>query len=208
LGRGVGGIDGREGEDWVLNEFVVPLGVLLDFQSEQWDGNGANGAGGRGKSEESAAVVVDGRDDALLDLPEAEAEEERPQPRVRILRPSAEANYKPTGDKFERMLVWSVEGVDALTACKTAVYTSWMPRGTYGLDYLVSSENCEWPTQEGPWCYPRSDSGDQTCHAATPETLVCTLELPPSVVYSTSAHVEVAVSCPDLGINLWHSTVL
>ena len=137
---------------------------------------------------------------------------------MRILRPSAEANYKPTGDKFECILVWSVEGIDALAACTTAVYTSWMPaklgtggagaRDTCGLDYLFSSENCQWPEREGPWCYPRSERGGQTCHAATHETLVCTLELPPSADDWMTTHVEVAVSCPDLGINLWHSTVL
>jgi len=119
-----------------------------------------------------------------------------------------ERAYKRTGDLWERMLIFTIDGIDdgAVTACRFSVLTSWMPAGEYKLEDMLDADNCEW----GPRvCFPTDNNKTmEFCFDESQETIFCALPLPPveTLDAMSKVAVELAVDCHELGIHMWQSS--
>lgn len=153
---GVGG----GGSKWLAGPGVSAM-VRWERREEGSCGAGSKGVGGvsgngqakpGGLSEELLGEELLG--EALL---EEALEANRPQPRIRAHRPNAERPFKVYGDMWERMLIFTIEGVDVLEDCVLSMHLAWFLQGTWPLDTLFEAENCEWVRNGG--CRSSSGSG-------------------------------------------------
>ena len=147
--------------------------------------------------------------------------------RLDVLRPTGKWPYAPGGGVWERMLILAVRGVRAseqsgIDACLLELFLSWVPAGAWRLSELIDTENCEFSSGAGgsQVCYPTGSASGleretgggrereterETC-SSDASALYCHMELPPGlgVEFGGGCYVEVALRCPQLGIDFWN----
>jgi hypothetical protein len=173
---------GRQ-EDGRLSGVVVVARPLLDRQS--WS-NGRVHA--HSISRTDARVTARERGKSLL-------------PHIQVLRPNVEMPYATGSDIWQRMIIFTVQGVSVadLESCRLDFFSSWVHILQWSLEELLHKGSCEFGVRK---CYPQSlyTMDQSTCFDASDVTLFCNVAYNDHPVDTPVVLIELALRCQDLHV--------
>ena len=122
-------------------------------------------------------------------------------PHIQVLRPNVEVPYAAGSDIWERMIIFSVQGVsvDDIESCQLDFFSSWVHILQWSLEELLQKGGCEFGVRK---CYPQSlyTLDQSTCFDASDVTLFCNIAYNDHPVDTPVVLIELALRCHDLHV--------